>query len=131
MAYGLDMRTTALENMGNHNYGNISPPNVTPKPGAYTTLSAETMRVQLGTFYSHSSIKSANTDVKYSLPYVDSSGMGLMVTASKPVYVDNVLQGVVGFDITMKYLLEPVEHLVSETVYAFVIEATRGYMLYH
>ena len=69
--------------------------------------------------------------MQWSLPYVDSFGMGLMVTAAQPVYVGGILQGVVGYDVTMKYLLEPLEHLVSENTYAFVFTSDRGYTIYH
>jgi len=58
--------------------------------------------------------------------------MGLMVTASKAVLNDNNrLQGVVGYDITLKYLLEPLEYLITETTYAWMFTQQRGYMIYH
>ena len=90
------------------------------------------MRVKLGTFYAHSSITAGATDnVQWSLPYVDGFGMGLMLTACKKVIVGGYLQGVIGFDITLQYLAAPVEYLVSETTYAFMITMKRGYMVYH
>merc|ERR1712127_947651 len=55
-----------------------------------------------------------------------------MVTASKAV-IDGSgnLQGVVGYDITLKFLLEPVEYMISETTYAWMFTRARGYMIYH
>ena len=92
------------------------------------------MRIKLGRFYASPAVNPTgpSTLVQYSLPYVDSFGMGLMVTASKAVIDDSgVLQGVVGYDITLKYLLEPVEYMISETTYAWMFTRARGYMIYH
>ena len=56
-----------------------------------------------------------------SQPYIDSSGLGLIMTASAPVYVNGDFQGIVGIDAT----LQEVENaLISQkwgTVYAFLI----------
>ena len=49
------------------------------------------MRIKLGRFYASPAVNPTgpSTLVQYSLPYVDSFGMGLMVTASKAVIDDS------------------------------------------
>jgi hypothetical protein len=51
-------------------------------------------------------------------PYVDPAGRGWMISLIKPVYYDNVLEGVVGLDITIK-----------EIVNIFLAGLSRDYMI--
>ena len=100
MAYGLDMMTPSLTNM-------IS----LAGAGDYYELTSNNIEDTLGRFYSHKDIRSPASDGKYqtriTMPYVDSMGMGLMVTASKAVYdSNNILQGVVGYDLPLNYLFD-------------------------
>merc|ERR1712159_203462 len=151
LTYGLDVENDILKDMANNNYADVASSTLftdnlkdiagnsltynssrTYPVGKFEKLTASDMRIKLGTFYAIPSIKEANTAVHWSLPYVDSMGAGLMVTGSKAVYSsDNILQGVVGYDITIRYLMEPVEDLVSESSYAFMIEGDHGYLLSH
>ena len=134
MVYGLDIDNQILRDVATHEftkYG-VTEPNAMPMNGQFEELRPYNMRVKLGRFYASLPGASPSSLVQYSLPYVDSFGMGLMVTASKAVIdgSDN-LQGVVGYDITLKYLLEPVEYMISETTYAWMFTRSRGYMIYH
>lgn len=56
-----------------------------------------------------------------SRPYIDTSGLGLIMTASAPVYIGKEFQGIVGIDATLQ---EAENALMSQkwgTVYAFLI----------
>ena len=136
MVYGLDIDNQILRDVSTHEftkYG-VSNPAVMPVNGQFEELTPFNIRIKLGRFYANPAVNPTGPSalVQYSLPYVDSFGMGLMVTASKAVIDDSGnLQGVVGYDITLKYLLEPVEYLISETTYAWMFTRARGYMIYH
>jgi len=55
--------------------------------------------------------------------YVDAGGLGLMVTASKPVYVNGELIGVVATDITIETINEEIINLeIGKTGYPFLID---------
>jgi len=136
MVYGLDIDNTILRDVSTlefTKYG-VTNPAVMPPTGQFEELTPHNIRIKLGRFYANPAVNPTGPSalVQYSLPYVDSFGMGLMVTASKAV-IDNSgnLQGVVGYDITLKYLLEPVEYMISETTYAWMFTRARGYMIYH
>lgn len=133
LTYGLDVTAAALQAMADHDYAKYGLDTNTTgfKNGHFENLTPTDMRIKLGTFYGYPEIRVENTDVHWSLPYVDALGMGLMVTASKAVYVDSNLQGVVGYDITMAYLMEPVEFLVTESTYAFMLDTYRGSIISH
>ena len=136
MVYGLDIDNQILRDVSTHEftkYG-VSNPSQMPVDGQFEELTPHNIRIKLGRFYANPAVNPTGPSalVQYSLPYVDSFGMGLMVTASKAV-IDGSgnLQGVVGYDITLKYLLEPVEYMISETTYAWMFTRARGYMIYH
>ena len=136
MVYGLEIDNEILRDIASHNfisYG-ISDPDPKPAPGEFENITPTNIRLVLGRFYANDKVNpnGLSENVQYSMPYVDSFGMGLMVTASKPVLDDsNKLQGVVGYDITLKYLLEPLEYLITETTYAWMFTRQRGYLIYH
>ena len=133
LTYGLDVTNNILQQMASHDFAaySISQDISSFHQGTFTALTPQDIRVKLGTFYGHPAIRQDNTDVHFTLPYIDSMGLGLMTTAARAVYADNQLQGVVGYDITLDYLLEPVEYLVSESSYAFLLESKRGYIFAH
>ena len=136
MVYGLDIDNQILRDVSTHEftkYG-VSNPAVMPNAGEFEKLTPDNIRLKLGRFYASDKVNpnGLSSLVQYSMPYVDSFGMGLMVTASKSVLDDNSkLQGVVGYDITLKYLLEPLEYMITETTYAWMFTRNRGYMIYH
>ena len=148
MAYGLDMTTDALQAMANHDYSwggvsdpaNINDPNYFPI-GGFEELQADNIKDKLGRFYSHESIRSpalgsGNYESRITMPYVDAMGMGLMVTVSKAVYDSSsppVLQGVVGYDITMNYLLNffDLDDANNPSTYAFLLNGEDGNVIYH
>ena len=133
MTYGIDIYGEMLHDMANHNFGKHGVSNANAYPaGLYTTLEVHKMKDQLGQFYGHSSIKASTSKVQFTPPYIDAAGMGLMITASKSVYSDDGhLQGVVGYDITMSYLLNFFDESVTENSYAFLLNANNGNVLYH
>lgn len=138
MTYGLDMDPAdaeVLQNMAAHNYAAYSISNFDTYPtGAFTMLTNANVKSQLGRFYSHPSIRSSTTQVRISAPYVDAMGMGLMVTASKAVYDNNnILQGVVGYDITMEHLLNMLNDndQFTEKFYPYLVDFKDGNALYH
>lgn len=55
--------------------------------------------------------------------YVDAGGLGLMVTASKPIYVNGELIGVVATDVTIETINEEIINLeIGKTGYPFLID---------
>jgi signal transduction histidine kinase len=59
----------------------------------------------------------------WSNPYVDAGGLGLMITASKPVYVNGKLIGVVATDVIVETINEKIIDLeVGKTGYSFLID---------
>merc|ERR1712159_622212 len=147
MIFGLDIDNSILRSMSTHDYGTYS---VTTSSsghsfgqtrdvadmadGIFENLTPDDMRIKLGRFYGHSAISGDvnSTEVKWSLPYLDSDGMGMMITAAKPIFADGILQGVAGYDITMDYMIESVElQERSDGSYVYLIDGKRGYLLSH
>ena len=72
-------------------------------------------------YFSFLAARSSSSDPVVSAPYVDSSGLGLVMTISKPVLIRESLVGVVGVDVA----LAAVENLVANarwgSVYGFLM----------
>jgi len=56
-----------------------------------------------------------------SSPYIDASGLGLIMTASSPVYVDNEYIGAVGLDATLQQIEDALLNQRWGSVYSFLI----------
>ena len=80
-----------------------------------TNVDIPRLTSQVGRFYTTESIYRTNLASEqlysWSEPYIDAMGMGAMITVSQPVWQNGQLKGVVGVDLTLDYLLEPVAHL--------------------
>ena len=61
---------------------------------------------------------------RWTIPYVDATGSGLVVTVASPVYVGDVFDGVVAADIQLARITEQVSSFkIGQTGYAFMIDA--------
>ena len=76
---------------------------------------------------------------RWTIPYVDATGGGLVVTAASPVYLGNKFGGVVAADMQLSQITRQVEALeIGQTGYAFMIDdagrilsmPTAGYELF-
>jgi len=60
---------------------------------------------------------------RWTIPYVDAAGGGLVVTVASPVYLGDTFNGVVAADIQLSRITEQVSNLeVGQTGYAFMID---------
>lgn len=60
---------------------------------------------------------------RWTIPYVDATGGGLVVTVASPVYIDNDFYGVVAADMQLTQITKQVEALkIGQTGYAFMID---------
>jgi GAF domain-containing protein/HAMP domain-containing protein len=60
---------------------------------------------------------------RWTIPYVDATGGGLVVTVAAPIYIRNNFNGVVAADMQLSIITEQVEALkIGETGYAFMID---------
>merc|ERR1712071_636017 len=72
--------------------------------------------------------------VQFSPPYIGHVGRVLMVTASKSVIsvADKIFQGVVGIDMDMTFLMEPLAGIdAKEDSYSFVVDGSNGQIIAH
>ena len=60
---------------------------------------------------------------RWSIPYVDATGAGLVVTVASPIYVQNNFNGVVAADMQLTQITKQVQSLkIGETGYTFMID---------
>lgn len=60
---------------------------------------------------------------RWTIPYVDATGGGLVVTVASPVYVGNEFKGIVAADMQLKNVTSQVDVLkIGQTGYAFMID---------
>lgn len=84
------------------------------------------------------SVSALGTDnensVQFSSPYLGKVGGVLMVTASRAVIsaADSIFQGVVGLDMDMTYLMEPLADVnAADDSYAFVVDGNNNEVVSH
>jgi uncharacterized protein YegL len=67
----------------------------------------------------------------WSYPYIDQSGFGFIITASKPVIVDDIFYGVISADLTLTHLIEEMKDFQPSTNgYNFIFDSA-GVMVVH
>lgn len=98
-------------------------PFVANKEGNYTT--AKTMKSEFFTIAAPDS--NPNKEIKWTKPYKDDLGSGMMVTVSNPVYAHNQFQGVFSIDIT----LQSVENITNsfssnDGTHAIIVDAFKN-----
>jgi GAF domain-containing protein/HAMP domain-containing protein len=60
---------------------------------------------------------------RWTIPYIDATGGGLVVTAASPVYIGDKFNGVVAADIQLSHVAEQIASLkIGQTGYAFMID---------
>ncbi|HXD10280.1 MAG TPA: cache domain-containing protein, partial [Anaerolineales bacterium] len=60
---------------------------------------------------------------RWTIPYVDATGGGLVVTAASPVYIQDEFNGVMAADIQLSRITEQISSLkIGQTGYAFMID---------
>nr|CAB3227394.1 VWFA and cache domain-containing protein 1-like [Phallusia mammillata] len=94
------------------------------KIGTYIAITdPSNLRNQMASYYNFFSILGQATNIPiWTVPYLDSWGLGLMVTANLPVYIGGRLVGVAAADITIEELLAESSYFKpTELSYSFVI----------
>ena len=92
------------------------------------------IRTSMASYYQHKSLahKPGAAHVALSAPYIDSSGLGLVVTLSLPLYdeEEGKLWGVAGIDITLSDMIMPVKGMrYGDHGYGEIPGTTRGRLL--
>lgn len=60
---------------------------------------------------------------RWTIPYVDATGAGLVVTAASPVYIETTFKGIVAADIQLARVTERISSIkIGQTGYAFMID---------
>lgn len=136
MIHGIDVdadKTQYLQDMATHNYVAHSISNSdTYTTGGYSAVSWYNLEENLSKFYMHPAFSSNVGQVKISQPYVDSMGLGLVLTLSKAVYdEDNNLQGVVGYDVPVNMVLKSLDQDFDDSMYPYIVDFNDGRVLYH
>jgi len=68
-------------------------------------------------------LSNPNKETRWTTPYVDAAGGGLVVTVAEPVYIQNRFRGVVAADIQLSTLTEQVATIqVGKSGYAFMLD---------
>ncbi|XP_071491032.1 VWFA and cache domain-containing protein 1-like [Diadema antillarum] len=77
----------------------------------------------MGTFYTVLPRQPSQAPVSFSLPYMDSTGTGLIMSLTRPCYANDQVFGIVGLDINMADILEDVTYFEEgDQSYAFMID---------
>ncbi|KAI0207777.1 hypothetical protein LSAT2_007519 [Lamellibrachia satsuma] len=83
----------------------------------------EGLRLSLGSYYKQFSSPEQQSTPIVSAPFVDYSGLGVVISVCKPVYYDHKLQGVAAIDLRLADLFSSVTYYYSgEYSYAFIID---------
>jgi len=99
-----------------------------------TAVNNADIRTSMAKYYQHPSLahKPGAAHVAMSAPYIDSSGLGLVVTLSLPLYDEETkkLWGVAGIDITLSDMIMPVKGMrYGNHGYGEIPGPTRGRLL--
>jgi GAF domain-containing protein/HAMP domain-containing protein/PAS domain-containing protein len=93
----------------NINLASVLPPGFDPRTRPYYEITTSLFNPQRLT--------------KWTIPYVDATGGGLVVTVAAPVYTGDTFNGVVAADMQLAQITEQVQTLtLGETGYAFMID---------
>lgn len=93
----------------------------------------EELRQHMSTFYSHFAMEGPHTrcDMKFSPPFLDAAGIGMIVTASAPIVIKGKFVGAVGVDFPLSDLVEEVSYFENDQLsYAFVIDGFKKVIMH-
>ncbi|MHA2096306.1 MAG: VWA domain-containing protein [Candidatus Hodarchaeales archaeon] len=108
---GTEIDQQLLLNLGSQNDG-----------GTVFVFNSEDLIDAMNLYYKFFTAQIDNA-ISWSWPYVDASGWGIVITASKAVTVNGTLLGVVGADLTLKSLIDTLEDLQpSDSGYNFIFD---------
>ncbi|XP_076811762.1 VWFA and cache domain-containing protein 1-like isoform X4 [Clavelina lepadiformis] len=132
LTYGLgDSDFHVLEDMASETSSVIDESDT--KPGVFTQVdNPDLLRSQMASYYNFFKIEDELvSDPVWTVPYLDAWGLGVMITASLPVYVRENLVGVAAVDVTIEELFAEATYIVpGELSYSFVINEA-GLMIDH
>jgi len=97
--------------------------NASPKKGRFIHVTTESdMRNKFGSFYTFLDSTNSDVSVRYSFPYVDFFGTGILISVSIPTFENSKLKGVVGIDLAVSELLSDVTYFKEgHNAYRFLI----------
>ncbi|PWI47698.1 hypothetical protein CEE45_10555 [Candidatus Heimdallarchaeota archaeon B3_Heim] len=108
---GTEIDQQLLLNLGSQNDG-----------GTVFVFDSEDLTDAMNLYYKFFTSQIDNA-ISWSWPYVDASGWGIVITASKPVTVNGTLLGVVGADLTLNSLIDTLADLQpSDNGYNFIFD---------
>jgi uncharacterized protein YegL len=108
---GTDLDPQLLSNLGSQNDG-----------GTVFVYNSEDLTDAMNLYYKFFTSQIDNA-ISWSWPYVDASGWGIVITASKAVTVNGTLLGVVGADLTLNSLISTLVDLQpSDNGYNFIFD---------
>ena len=109
---GTDIDQSLLNNLGDQNEG-----------GTTFVFDSEDLEEAMNLYYKFFTSQIDNA-ISWSWPYVDASGWGIIITASKAVTVNGTLLGVVGADLTLSSLIGTLDDLQpSDNGYNFIFDS--------
>ncbi|XP_076812144.1 VWFA and cache domain-containing protein 1-like isoform X2 [Clavelina lepadiformis] len=103
------------------------------RPGVFTQVdNPDLLRNQMASYYNFFKVENElASDPVWTVPYLDAWGLGVMITASLPVYVRSNLIGVAAVDVTIEELFAETTNIVpGELSYSFVVNEA-GLMIDH
>ncbi|XP_076811760.1 VWFA and cache domain-containing protein 1-like isoform X2 [Clavelina lepadiformis] len=132
LTYGLGSSNfNVLQDMATATSSVIDESNI--KPGVFTQVdNPDLLRSQMASYYNFFKVEDElASDPVWTVPYLDAWGLGVMITASLPVYVRGDLIGVAAVDVTIEELFAETTYIVpGELSYSFVINGA-GLMINH